>query len=71
MTKSVVVDFTIRLICDEHPDDATKDSINFRYNESTWCADNLIDMLKEAKKQRKGVSCLCEVFQKAEYVKDL
>lgn len=29
--------------------------IDFRYNEGTWCADNLIDMLEE----EKGDSCLC------------
>lgn len=69
VSKSVIVDFKIRLRCDEHPDDATKNSVNFRYNESTWCADNLLEELQKLKKRLKG-GCLCNAFQGASYVRD-
>ncbi len=45
---------------------ATKDHIEFYYNEGTSCADNIIKKLLKLKKETK--SCLCR-FQSSEVIK--
>lgn len=54
-SRKVVVDFTIRMITDEHYDE---ESINFRYNEGCWCADSLLDQI-EYWKERTRSTCIC------------
>lgn len=58
-SKTVVVRFSVDLVM-AVPEDWTEGDIHFRYNEGTWCADNLVDMLGEAaKRAENGNGCLC------------
>ncbi len=54
-TKTVVMNFTVEVIntVPEHWDEAM---INFHYNVSTWCADNLIERLAGFMNEE---TCLC------------
>ncbi|MFI2856891.1 hypothetical protein ACH6EH_07095 [Paenibacillus sp. JSM ZJ436] len=61
--KTAVMDFTIRMVVDV-PEFWKPEDIEFRYNEGSWCADNLIDMIK-----KEEGDCLCSHVQ-AEYVRD-
>ena len=38
------------------PEDWNEDQIDFKFNESSWCASNIIDYLQE----REEKSCLCD-----------
>lgn len=64
VTRKVKVCFTVDLELDEP---FSWDAIEFRYNDGSWCADSLIDMLAEATKvvrDDSGVGrgpCLCNV----------
>jgi len=52
------------------PHDWKAEMIEFRYNDSTWCATNLIGDLKqfsEEKAKKEGSDCLCQ-HVKVEYV---
>lgn len=51
----------IRFVIDLHmdfPEDWDNDMIWFHLNESSWCADNLIDLLKEHSKKN---GCICDI----------
>ncbi len=55
-TKTVVMDATFRVVFDV-PEDWDRALIEFRYNESTWCAGNLVDTL--VKMHEEG-DCMCD-----------
>lgn len=63
--KSVIVDFTIRLPV-LVPVFWDKEQIDFHYNESSWCADNLLSLI-ESWQEQTGC-CLCGVME-ANYVR--
>jgi len=63
VTKKVKVKFEIELELDE-PHYWGKDNIEFRYNEGSWCSNNFLHLLEEAKQEH----CLCGKL-KATYVK--
>lgn len=63
--RTVVVDFTVRLVVTT-PEDSDPSFIEFRFNESSWCADNLIEMLTTA---RQNLGCLCGAVT-AKYVRE-
>lgn len=69
-TRTVVVRFTVELVIDE-PESFTEKDINFQFNESSWCADNLADMLADNVKRTGDADfgCLCEVVSAA-YVRE-
>lgn len=50
----------------EIPHHWTKEDIEFRYNESSWCADNAIKLLQEQIADEE--SCLCSCFKDVEYI---
>jgi hypothetical protein len=62
--RKVVVDFTIRMITNEY---YNKDEIEFRYNESSWCADSLLDNINYWKE--KTGSCICGLTT-AKYIRE-
>lgn len=53
-TRTIVVDFTIRMIR-EVPEDWNEELIEFSINESSWCASNLIEEFEKVTEQE----CLC------------
>lgn len=55
--KKVRIRFSVELDIDV-PHHWTKEDVEFRYNESTWCVDNLIDFLLEFKADN-PTWCLC------------
>ncbi|MHB0943353.1 hypothetical protein ACYCSU_17025 [Paenibacillus sp. ALE1] len=61
--KTVVMDFTIRLVVDV-PEYWTEDDIEFKYNKGTWCADNLVQMIT-----REDGRCLCPHVE-AKFIRD-
>lgn len=62
--RTVVVRYAIEVtIC--VPEDWDEGTINFHRNDSTWCADNLIEELQRCPADR----CLCDVA-KAEFVRE-
>ena len=63
-SKTVVVNFSVDVVLDV-PEHWDANRIDFRHNESSWCASNLIDLLKEQSEDR----CLCP-FTKATYLRD-
>lgn len=65
-SRTVVVNFTISVTLDV-PEAWEPEFINFRYNESSWCAGNLVSLLKQRDENIDG--CLCE-FTKAEYIRE-
>lgn len=65
VSKSVVVRFSIDLVC-EQPASWDRSDTEGRYNEGSWCADNLLQMLTDLA-SRGG--CLCD-FVKAEYLRE-
>lgn len=64
--KSVIIDFTIRLPV-LVPVSWDKKDVNFHYNESSWCADNLLSMIVDW--QNKTGRCLCNLLD-ANYIQD-
>ena len=62
-SKTVVINFNIEMVVDI-PEYWTKENIEFRYNEGSWCADNLINMLDRGKN-----NCLCP-YVKAEFIRE-
>jgi hypothetical protein len=81
--KTVVIDITVRVVVDV-PEHWGPDKINFRYNESTSCADNLIPLIDRAVESMKRISederefderpdgksgCLCE-HTRVEYIRE-
>ncbi len=63
-SKTVLVDFTVRVVVDI-PEHWSKDDIEFKYNEGSWCADNLLDMI-----DRDDCDCCLCHFMTATYVGD-
>jgi hypothetical protein len=61
--KTVVVDFTVRVVV-EVPHFYEKYNIEHKYNDGTWCADNLVDMI-----DKKGEDCLCN-HTTAKYIRE-
>lgn len=55
-SRTVVVDFTVRMVV-EMPECFNEYDIEFKFNESTWCANNLIQIMEHA--QENSGSCLC------------
>lgn len=68
-SRTVVVRFHVDLVVDV-PEDWDAEMINFRYNESSWCADNLAEDLSATvnRLDDKG-GCLCQ-FVEAEFVRE-
>lgn len=64
--KTCVVDFTIRLVTSE-PAYWNKDNIEFHYNESSWCADNLMGYLEEF--ENNTGRCMCGLVS-AEFIRE-
>ena len=62
--KTIVTRMIIDFV-DDVPEHWTEDQINFRYNESSWCADNILQKLEE----RSNFRCLCSVAS-FEYLRD-
>ncbi len=61
--RTVVMDFTIRMVLDV-PEFWDNEDIEFKYNDGSWCADNLIDMI-----DRDNKGCLCP-YVTAKYIKE-
>ena len=57
--KTVNIRWTINLPM-EVPEDWDTDLINFHFNESSWCCDNLIDILKEYSDK---YGCICNICE--------
>lgn len=58
--RTVVVDFTIRTV-QAVPEDSDYSEIEFKYNESSWCSDNLLDEL--IRRRKETGRCLCLVAE--------
>lgn len=69
VVKKVLLKVTV-ILEEEVPYHWGEEMINFRYNESSWCADNLRNMLDETieKLNNKG-GCLCP-YTEIEYLRD-
>lgn len=61
--KTVNIRWTIDLPM-EVPEDWDADLINFHFNESSWCCDNLIDLLQEYSDKH---GCICSIC-KGEFI---
>ncbi len=57
--------FSIELVCCE-PAYQDKGDMEFRYNDGSWCADNLLQALEQLGEKN---GCLCN-FIKAEYLRE-
>lgn len=58
-SKTVVIDFTFRTVLSV-PEYWDEEQIDFRYNESSWCADNILSELV-ARSEEMGCNCnICE-----------
>ena len=66
--RTVVMKFTIEDFVTIEPEDWTPKTIESHYNESSYCADNVIDLFVEAK-DRLERGCFCGRL-KAEYVRE-
>lgn len=68
--RTVVVEVTLRVVR-KVPESWTPDEIEFHLNESSWCANNILDDIEAMTKDREdGESrCLCPHFQ-ARYVSE-
>lgn len=66
--RTIVVQFTVELVVVE-PESFGPDLINFKYNEGSWCADNLADMMAKAVERIGDNGCLCPVVS-GEYVRE-
>ena len=62
--KTIVTRITIDFV-DSVPENWDKDVIDFHYNDSSWCASNILNMLEE----RNNFRCLCDVAS-FEYLRD-
>ena len=54
--RTVVLDCTIRVVMPV-PEDWDEEMINFHFNESSWCANNILETLSDH--VEKGENCLC------------
>ena len=66
LNKSVVMEFKLRVIIAVLRD-WDKDNVEFRYNESTRCADNLVDWLAEWGKRH---GCVCAPVASCSFKKE-
>lgn len=64
--KTCVVDFTIRLVTSE-PAYWGEGDIEFHYNGSSWCADNLLGYLEEF--QNNTGRCMCSLMD-AKFIRE-
>lgn len=55
--RTVVVEMTMKLVL-AVPESWDEELINFRYNEGTWCASNIID---EIERLDKVLGCICGI----------
>lgn len=62
--KTIVTRLTIDFV-DSVPENWDKDVIDFHYNDSSWCASNILNRLEE----RDNFRCLCDVAS-FEYLRD-
>ena len=62
--KTIVARLTIDFV-DSVPENWDKDIIDFHYNDSSWCASNIVNRLEE----RSNFRCLCDVAS-FEYLRD-
>ena len=62
--KTIVSRLTIDFV-DSVPENWDKDVIDFHYNDSSWCASNILNRLEE----RSNFRCLCDVAS-FEYLRD-
>lgn len=65
--RSVVIEFKIQVVTKE-PEDWSPENIEFRYNEGTWCADNLLDVLLH-RRESDPDRCLCD-FTEAKFIRE-
>ena len=63
-SRTVKVDFTIHMVMDV-PESWDESSINFRFNESSWCTSNLLDELQ--RREEDTGRCLCMITD-AKYI---
>jgi hypothetical protein len=64
-SQTVVVRFSFDLVVDV-PETWDRDNIEFKYNESSYCCDNLIE---ELEKTSTRVGCLCNLVE-AEFIRE-
>lgn len=64
--RSVVMRFSVDLVISA-PVDQDGEALNFRYNEGTWCADNLMAYLDEL--MQRTNDCLCSHVS-AQYIRE-
>ena len=62
--KTIVTRLTIDFV-DDVPENWDKEVIDFHYNNSSWCASNILNRLEE----RNNFRCLCDVAS-FEYLRD-
>lgn len=62
--KTVNIKWTINLPV-EVPDDWDNDLINFHFNESSWCCDNLIDLLEKYSEEHGCICGICKALVKS------
>ena len=62
--KTIVTRMTIDFV-DSVPENWDKDVIDFHYNDSSWCASNILNRIEE----RSNFRCLCDVAS-FEYLRD-
>jgi hypothetical protein len=69
-SRTVVVRFSIDLVVDV-PESWQASNIEFKYNEGTWCANNITEMLTETvhRMDAAGIGCLCDTLS-AEFVRE-
>ncbi len=67
--KLVEIEFTVRIPV-KVPHGWDQRQIDFRYNDSSWCADNLPSLFEEAVELSKDHGCLCPK-SKAKYIQTL
>lgn len=65
--RTVVVKFSVELVVDV-PEDWDTDAIEFRYNDSSWCANNLFLPHVMERVDKEG-RCLCD-FAEAEFIRE-
>jgi len=64
-SRTVIVDFTIRMVTHE-PENWDKEQIEFHYNEGSWCSDNFLDDLE---RRSKKMGCSCDITD-AKFVRE-
>ena len=65
-SKTCVVDFNIRMVVSV-PEFWDAEQIDFHYNESSWCADSLLNLIEDRRKRAR--MCLCNITS-AEFIRE-